>query len=190
MKKFLFILLIPFSLFASTLETQLVEIENTYQNTNTLQAEFVQSTYVPLLEKTITRPGRIFYEKGGKLRIEYAANPMTHYISDGTTLWILQPQTKKTETIELKNSGLPDEALRFLTELGNLRTYFKVAASGDGFKLTPKNRSIYKFLVGTFGENHYLKTLVIHNKTGNESKYYFTNLKTGMPLSEKLFIGY
>lgn len=173
---------------ASNLDQQLSKIESTYTETNTLQAEFTQSTYVPLLEKTITRPGRIFYQKGGKIRIEYAANPMTHYISDGETLWIIHPKEEKTETYSLKDSGLPEEALKFLTELGELRKYFNVSEGREGkIILKPKKKSTYKSLTCEFGEDHLLKDLIIQSHSGNRSHYRFFKIQKKENLAEKLF---
>lgn len=173
---------------AAAFSLSIESIEQTYSNTQTLQAEFVQNTYVGLLEKTITRPGRIFYQKGGKLRIEYAGDKMTHYVSDGTTLWILDPQTREKEVYGLKDSGLPEEALKFLTELGNLRHYFHVTTDKNNkIILKPKKKSTYRSLDCAFGKDYYLKELTIHTASGNTSKYRFFNLRTGVKFPEKLF---
>lgn len=180
-KKWLMMAALPF---AMTIQN----IEQTYTQTKALQAEFTQSTYVPLLEKTITRPGRIFYQKGGKIRIEYAAKPMTHYISDGETLWIVRPKEKSAETHLLKDSGLPEEALNFLTELGELRKYFNVSEGKEGrVVLKPKKKSGYKKLVCLFDEKNYLKEITIHNLSGNDSHYRFFNLKIKEGFPQKLF---
>lgn len=174
------------------MEDPISQIEKTYQNTETLETEFVQKTYVSLLEKTVVRPGRLFYQKGGQLRIEYAGDKMTHYITNGETLWVIDPQTKKKETYFLKDSGLPEEALKFLTELGNLRNYFKVSMTkpfGDEvtWDLEPKKKSTYRHLLCVFDDDHYLKELVIYSRSGNQSTYHFFNRKTGHNLPPKLF---
>jgi len=162
-------------------------IEQTYQNTQTFQAEFTQSTYVDLLEKTITRSGRIFYQRGGKLRIEYAGDKMTHYLSDGKRLWVLDPKAKEKDVYSLKDSGLPEEALKFLTELGQLRQYFNVSEKKGKTVLKPKKKSTYRSLDCIFGEDHYLKELTIHTASGNTSNYRFFNLQTDVKFPAKLF---
>lgn len=168
------------------------QIEQTYRNTRTFQAEFVQSTTVKLTEKTVTRPGRIFYQRGGKLRIEYAGDKMTHYVTDGKTLWIKDPKSGETQEYDLKDSGLPEEALRFLTELGELRRYFKVSMTkpfGDfvTFDLEPKKKSTYRHLLCVFDDDHYLKELIIYSRSGNKSEYKFFNRKTGEKFPPQLF---
>lgn len=169
---------------------QIQNIEQTYASTPALQAEFVQKTYVPLLEETVTRSGRLFYKKGGKIRIEYAAEPMAHYISDGQILWIVYPEEKRRETYYLKDSGLPEEALNFLTELGSLRKYFQVAPGqreGGPIVLKPKKKSTYRQLEAAFDKNHFLQELTIHSLSGNRSRYRFFNLQTPKNLPDTLF---
>lgn len=170
----------------------LEKIEQTYRATQTLSAEFVQSTYVALTEKTVRRNGRLFYQKGGKIRIEYAGSRMTHYISDGKTLWVKDPASGEIQTYELKDSGLPEEALKFLTELGELRRYFKVSMTkpfGDfvTWDLEPKKKSTYRHLLCVFDEDFYLKELTLYSHSGNKSEYKFFNRKTGEKFQPELF---
>ena len=167
--------------------SEIKKVEKTYRQTETLTAEFVQSTFVPILDKTITRPGRLFYQKGGKLRIEYAGKQMTHYITDGKTLWIKNPQTNETQTVPISNGELPKEALKFLVEMENLSTYFKIAPQKKSYKLTPKKKTTYRHLIAVFGEDHYVEGLTLHTNEGNTSEYRFFNRKPNIKLSEKLF---
>lgn len=188
MKPKIFLLLLVWPISAQAQEEYLSKIEATYQNTSTLEAEFVQSTYVSLLEKTVTRPGRIFFQKGGNLRIEYAGDKMTHYITDGKMLWVLDPKSKDFQTYDLKDSGLPEEALKFMTELGSLRKYFKVSMTKSGkIQLQPKEKTTYRSLICQFGKDYYLTDLILYTKTGNRSTYRFFKFKTGHKLSPKLF---
>lgn len=182
------IVLFASTLWASSLDTTLANIEHTYTDTKALQAEFLQKTYVSLTEKTVSRQGRIFYQKGGKIRIEYALDPMTHYISDGQTLWIVHPKEKNLETYSLKDSGLPEEALKFLTELGELRKYFDASEGKNGkIILRPKQKSTYKQLVCLFDKDFYLKEITIHSNLGNTSHYRFFHLEIKESLPAKLF---
>lgn len=178
-------LLLAFPLSAKADEIQLIEA--TYQQTKTLTAEFTQSTYVPILEKTIVRAGRLFYQNGGKLRIEYAGDPMTHYITDGRVLWIKNPKTKEIQTIPLQKGGLPKEALKFLTEMGNLSQYFKIAPQKKSYKLTPKTKTTYHHLDATFGADHFIEKLTLHTHERNTSTYQFFNRIPNKPLPKKLF---
>lgn len=193
MKKFFFIVMVSLAWQGEAIPMDPVsKIERTYRDTQTLQAEFVQSTYVSLTEKTVRRNGRLFYQKGGKIRIEYAGSRMTHYISDGKTLWVKDQASGEIQTYELKDSGLPEEALKFLTELGELRRYFKVSMTkpfGDfvTWDLEPKKKSTYRHLLCVFDDAFYLKGLTIYSHSGNKSEYQFFNRKTGEKFPRELF---
>jgi|SRR3989338_3159158 len=184
------LLLFIFFLFGSTeaASADISKIEQTYQSTKTLQAEFIQTTRVEVLDKTIQRPGRIFYEKGGKLRIEYGANPMTHYISDGKRLWIWYPKDKKMDVYDLKNSGISEEALYFLTGLGELQKHFSVTEKANvGLILKPKKKTFYTKLICKFDEENYLSEMTLHTKSGNQSRYRFFNRTVNAKLPPLLF---
>lgn len=171
-----------------SLAEKTASIEKAYQNAQTLKAEFVQTTYVDLLDRTVSNPGRLFYKTGGKIRIEYAGETMTHYISNSKTLWVLDPMSKQKQVYALKDSGLPAEALRFLTELGSLNTYFRVETKKEGaLRLTPQNKSTYRYLDCIFGEGNYLKSLAIYSRSGNVSTYRFFNTEANTSLSDSLF---
>ena len=176
------------SAFADSLDPQIETIEKTYQQTRSLEAEFIQSTEVAVMDKVVKRHGRFFYAKEGKIRIEYGGEAMTHYISDGKTFWIWHPKEKNLETYSLEETGLPDEALEFLTGFGKLQKNFKVTAQKNGFlKLEPKKKTGYRFLEGKFDKKGLLTDLIIHNLSGNKSSYHFFDLKIDANLQEKLF---
>ena len=163
-------------------------IEKTYQNLSTLKTDFVQSTLVTLLEKTVTKSGRIFYKKGGKLRIEYAGDRMMHYIVNSPNVWMVDPILKEIKIYSIENSGAPQEALDFLANLGNLSTYFDVSYDKkDRLVLKPKSKTSYKALYCQFNEENLLKSFSIVSKTGNSTDYRLFNIQTDVALSDKLF---
>lgn len=174
---------------ATTFEDRVQQIETAYQQTKNISAEFVQTTRVEILDKTVTRHGRFFYATGGKLRIEYSGDPMTHYISDGKNFWVWEPKNKRVATTSLTNAGLPDEALNFLGGLGQLRKSFDISPDqNNGLKLKPKKKSSYRYLKGQFNEEGFLTDLLITNFSGNISQYRFFHIETDKPLSDKLFL--
>lgn len=163
-------------------------IEKSYQTIGTLKADFVQTTPVMLTAETQTRPGRLFYKDGGKLRIEYAGDRMMHYIVSENTLYMVDPVLNEIKIYQLKESGLPEEALNFLANLGHLSDYFDVTYDKkDRLVLKSKTKSSYKALYCRFNKDNLLESLSIVNKSGNNTDYRFFNIQTGIDLSNKLF---
>lgn len=170
------------------LHPDIAAIEKTYQNTQTFQSEFTQSTFDTLTEKTITRHGRIFYENGGRLRIEYGGDSMTHYISDGNTLWVWDPKAKEIlEFYPLGDSGIPAEALKILTDLSKLHRVFHVETKNEGLRLKPREKSSYRYLDCQFDDQNYLSKLTIRSLTGNTTTYRFFHVITSKASKPELF---
>src|SRR5690606_24548164 len=111
-----------------------------------LQAKFRQEfENVTFGNKSIS-DGKVFIEKPGKMRWDYAKPEKKYIISDGTTLWIYEETFKQAYKADLKNQLLP-VAITFLYGKGDLAADFtpaldtsgKYGAKGDVvLKLTPK----------------------------------------------------
>ena len=171
-------------------------IQSTYQSITDLKANFIQSTYVEVLDKNITEPGIFYMKKPGKLRIEYTGDHPKLYISDGKKLWIISPELQQIETYKVSNDSIPKEALEFLKGFGEMEKLFDITAwkpkkpiqGHDYLRLTPKNAAaVYKWLDCEFGSDHILKTMAIHNKSGNISTYVFNSIEVNGSLSNELF---
>lgn len=169
-------------------------IQSTYQSIQDLSADFAQSTYVEVLDSTIKEPGIFLMKKPMMLRIEYTGEHPKQYISNGKKLWIMDKDLKQVETYN--SNSIPKEALEFLKGFGEMKKLFKVETwlskkpiQGHTYlKLTPKGKSPqYRQLDCEFGPDNILKTMTIHNKSGNISTYVFSNIKVNKGLDDSLF---
>lgn len=194
-KKILFIILLTF--FSKVLlAADASDIQSTYQGLNSLYADFTQSTYVKLIEKNITKKGKLYLAKPGKMRIEYNPPHAKHYISDGKKLWIIDMDLDQTEEFKLDGDVVPQEAMDFLNGFGNIDKLFQIKdwnykKKKDGFTyltLSPKNKDAqYLFLNCEFNKEKILNILEIHNKSGNVSIYQFDKIRINTPLPTDLF---
>ncbi len=173
-------------------------IQGVYQSIPDIAADFTQQTYVALIEKTVSKNGKFYFKKGGKLRIEYKDEEERNYVSDGATLWIYTPgDAASMQTYEISEETVPKEALSFLSGFGKLDKEFVVAASKaftdvpEGFTalhLKPLGKKAqYKSLDTLFNREHLLVKLKIHNLSGNVTDYNFTNIRTGVGLKDNFF---
>lgn len=102
-------------------------VESAYQAIKTFSATFTQSTFIPMLEKNITRTGELALARGGKIRIEYEAPEDTIYLSDGEKLNIFQKGNLSTlREFDLDDEALPKEALSFLSGFDELTKHYNV----------------------------------------------------------------
>jgi len=192
--------LLPTASFAkeSVPQDQIDAIQSTYQSIPGIAADFTQQTYVALIEKTVSKQGKFYFKKGGKLRIEYKGDEERNYVSDGSTLWIYTPgDAASMQTYEISEETVPREALSFLSGFGKLDKEFSIEPSKafteipEGFTalhLKPlRKKAQYKSLDTLFNKDHLLMKLKIHNLSGNVTDYEFTNIKTSVGLKDGFF---
>lgn len=191
---FLIIWILPFDILAQ--DSQVQAIQSTYRSTSDLTADFTQSTYVAILEKTMKEPGKFMMKKPGMLRIEYTGDHPKQYISDGKRLWVIEPGLHQYEVYKVSDGSIPSEALEFLKGFGEMERLFEIApwqpaspVPGNAYlRLAPKDGNVqYKWLDCEFGADNILRTIAIHNKSGNISTYVFSNIKLNTGLDDKLF---
>src|SRR3989338_1386365 len=99
-------------------------IQSTYQSISDLQADFVQSTHVAILGKTVKERGIFSMKKPGQLRIEYKGEHPRQYISDGKKLWIVDPELEQVETYKISANTVPKEALELLKGFADMEKLF------------------------------------------------------------------
>jgi outer membrane lipoprotein-sorting protein len=183
---------------AGKLDPQIDAVQKAYRNAADISTDFTQRTFVLVLDKTMTKKGRMYFKKGGKFRIEYDGKREKRYISDGDTLWVFVPgDASSMVTYEVSDDTVPREALKFLSNFDNLKKDFKVEKS-DAFShlkdgesalyLEPKSKKAhFKALDAKFSDRNILTELKIHNKSGNITDYDFSNIRTSTGLKDSLF---
>ena len=63
------------------------KVQNAYESANDLRMDFVQKTYVALLEKEVRKLGKAEFKKPGKFRIRYEGERARHYVCNGKELY-------------------------------------------------------------------------------------------------------
>lgn len=178
---------------AATLDGVLDTVQNKYRSLATLSARFTQTTKIELLGKTVTSTGALELKKPGKLRIAYDDPNGKTYISNGKTLWVVDKATKQTDTFKIGSSEVPKEALTFLNGFGDIRTTYGVntwTAGKNGsatLQLVPMVSTSYTALDGTFSKDGILQKLTIYNRSGNISRYVFSDVQENPPLADAGF---
>lgn len=183
------------------------QVQRAYEKTITLQMDFVQDTYVELLERNIKKTGQAKFQKPGKFAIVYGGARGREYLSDGKSLWIYKKGSSQVQRHALKQGEIPAEALSFLGGLGNLKEDFVIEDLSDKraqqlkiapeakqryawLELTPqKKRSQITWLVMGFSlENHLARELYLLTESGNLSHYRFNQVTQNINLDAADFI--
>ncbi|MBI1909298.1 MAG: outer membrane lipoprotein carrier protein LolA [Deltaproteobacteria bacterium] len=188
------------------------KVEEAYQATENLTANFVQKTRMEMLVELVIKEGKMTFHKGdsprgeagqaGRWLIEYKKPEAKQYISDGHTLWVYRPQDKEVEVYENIADLVSQEGLAFLGGLANLQAVFEATAKkklqGEDYQLTlrPKQKGVspkgsFKKIVLTVRPPRFLVTEAIlypeSTETGSVTRYFFSEIKTNTRLKTDLF---
>ena len=184
---------------ALTAPQVVASVQKFYLNTQKLKADFKQTYTNTTYGRSSTSTGKVYVQKPGKMRWDYATPERKHFISDGTTLWVYEPLNKQAYKQDLKNTVLP-VAVTFLYGQGDLAKDFdptldpgKYGMKGDlVLKLTPRQPSAqYKhlWLVVDPADYHVKESIVLEAASDNLNHFRFFNFKSNAqaPFQEKHF---
>jgi outer membrane lipoprotein carrier protein len=166
------------------------KVQETYRHTDQFRADFIQTTKVELLDREVREKGEIFFAKPESFLIHYLGPRERKYICNGKTLWIYRPREKEVEVYDNVGDILSREALVFLGGLGEMTKEFKVKIDAEnGLTLIPKNsRSLFlKIFLVIDPATFLVSEVVLFPKTGNQSHYLFSSVRTNVPISPQAF---
>lgn len=103
------------------------EVQGAYGKLNSLQAAFVQDSYLAALDVSERSSGTMIFERPGRMRWDYA-NPETQsFVVRDSTVWFYQPREKQVMIDEFRDVLISDIPVAFLMGLGNLASDFSVS---------------------------------------------------------------
>lgn len=100
-------------------------IQQVYDNVQDFSADFTQEYTSVSLGETRTSEGHVYFKKPGMMRWDYRTPTERYLISDGSNLWVYEPEFGQYYQQSLRDSQLPS-ALRFLMGEGELSEDFAV----------------------------------------------------------------
>ena len=178
---------------AKTAAQVLADVQKTYAAVTDMSATIQQEVTNVTFGSTKTVSGQVWLRRPGKMRWDYAAKPRKgqppktakSFVSDGTTLWIVELENQQIIKTSVKDnvlpvavaflSGTPTWSKDFRARLDATGTY---GAAGDQVVvLTPKRRSAqYKklFLV-VDATSMQVKESIVVDAADNTNHFTFTN---------------
>lgn len=165
-----------------------------YQQTTDFKARFAQTYVNKAFARTQTSGGRVFFKKPGRMRWDYDPPNPKLLISDGTTLWVYEPQESQAFKRALKTSQLP-VALTFMSGQGKLEDEFTGAALPPPdatswlLALTPKHGTgDYQSVQLQVDRKTFAVTAsTVVDPVGNTNTIVFSSFETNKGLPDKGF---
>jgi len=179
---------------AASGQAVLTEIQTRYENTNDLEANFLQEYIGKVMRQSNRGEGKVYFKKKGMMRWDYRI-PNQKLISDGQTLWYYQPEEKQVLISDV-SKALKEFA--FLAGEGDLRRDFELldmnksfSEKGDHFvlELIPKepHAALSKLTLTVDKKTYYVVQTDVFDGLGNVTRTRFTDIKTNKELPNSFF---
>ncbi len=178
------------------------QLQARYEKTKDLQADFSQKTKIEGFERPVMSSGKVYIKKPGRLRWDYLdpASEQIYVNQDDVKVYV--PEHKQVLVGKLTQMAASKAPLELLQGAAKLDQSFEVepttgTARGAGgiplITLTPKdkeheaNQNLQKIVVEVFPKTYFIRTVSLHEISGNVAVFEFSNLKPNLGLGNEVF---
>ena len=177
------------------------KIESRYEKTADLSADFTQTLLIEGFQTPMQSSGRVSIKKPGRLYWEYRDPQKEHIYVDGERVAFYVPEHNQVIQATLSRLAESRAPLHLLQGATRLREHFELepvqpgdALDNDGLQrlgLRPKGdggtESKRRIVIGVDSQNHYIRSLVMHEPNGNVTTIHFSNITVNLNLPDSLF---
>lgn len=179
------------------------KLQARYEQTKDLQADFQQTTRIEGFATPLTSSGRMFIKKPGLLRWDYRDPTVEEIYVNRNEVMMYVPEHKQVLVGKLTQMAASQAPLQLLQGVAKIDEEFEIESTRGGERgegglplitLTPKStepdasRSVSKLVVEVQPKIHFIKTVTIHEISGNISTFAFNNLKPNTGMKSDLFV--
>jgi outer membrane lipoprotein carrier protein len=172
----------------------LAEIQNRYENTNDLEASFIQEYIGKVMRQSQRSEGKVYFKKRGMMKWDYRI-PNQKLISDGHTLWYYQPEENQ---VLVYNVSKVIKEFGFLAGEGDLRGDFRLLNINESIsqkedhivlELVPKepHSALAKFSLTVDKKTYFVIQTDVFDGLGNVTRTRFIDIKTNIDLPNAFF---
>ncbi len=177
------------------LDELLGKIEKRYAGPG-FSAEFDQQSTISAMEITDSASGKLLVKRPGKMRWEYILPEAQIIISDGTDLWIYQPEENQVMIGKAPSFFADGKGATFLSDLKTIRKEFDVtleptdSKGNPVIKLIPKKKSKeFNEIYLTISKNaDTIDGILTKNGFGDETRIQMKSYRFNQDLSDDMFV--
>lgn len=178
------------------------QLQARYEKTKDLQADFSQKTKIEGFERPVTSAGKVYIKKPGRLRWDYL-DPATEQIYvNQEDVKVYVPEHKQVLVGKLTQMAASKAPLELLQGAAKLDESFQIEPTmgkdrGAGgmplITLIPKakdqesTQNLQKIIVEVFPKTYFIRTVSLHEVSGNVAVFEFSNLKPNLGLGNEVF---
>ncbi len=189
------VLIISRTLLADTSDQQALDaIQNHYEKILTFEANFIQESYIKMMNQTQSVKGKVKIKKPGKMRWVYGAPEEQVLISDENTLWLYIPEEEQATKVPVESIYSSNTPALFLAGQGKLTQAFNVESVNQEKKkiivtLIPKTeqQSLARLVLFADKKNYQITGSTVYDKLGNKTTIRFNKIRINKKISEEQF---
>jgi outer membrane lipoprotein carrier protein len=180
---------------ALELDVLIDRIQERYDHTHALTADFVQVATLTSIDRQQRSAGRVYIEKPHYIRWEYVQPDSQTILYDGKTLRLYTPKQRQVlqSTIEEEDRG--NVALLFLAGMGKLNKTFIISQLSNqdakvvSLRLLPRSSqaSFTELHILVNLESYFIEQIDIYDTIGNMSEIHLDSLKALPELPPQTF---
>jgi len=175
----------------------LARVEQTAAGVRTLEADFVQTLHVPLLNTDRTSTGKLYQRKPDRFLMKFTEPAGDVMVADGRHFWIYYPSSDRTQVVrtsiaeggeqaDFQRQFLSDATERFVATLNGVETVG--GRSTYALTLVPKRNSPYKVIrIWVDREDNLVRRFEMTEENDSVRRVELRNLKVNQPVSDALF---
>ncbi|MBI4816602.1 MAG: outer membrane lipoprotein carrier protein LolA [Deltaproteobacteria bacterium] len=176
-------------------------IQKFYEKTKDFRADFVQRYTRVALSRTDESKGKVALKKPGMMRWDYSTPVEKHFITDGQTLFVYEPEEEQVVVDKNFKVSAMSSSLAFLFGQGKLEDSFNakliegaslgVKPGFDVVELAPKRDATYaKLVLVTDPKTGQVVESILFETVGNLNRFEFvgTKVNVGIPDAEFSFV--
>ena len=178
---------------ATALKDALKRLQQRYEDTRTLTADFKQSVQSPTLAGTLESHGKVAFEKPNRMRWDYEPPDKQTIVGDGETLWIYQPDDKQVIKAPLSEAFQASTPVSFLAGLGRVERDFQATLEREDperwvLRLVPrKDKGIGTLILTVRKADASVEEARITDPLGTTTRIAFTDERRNVALEADLF---
>lgn len=157
---------------------------------STLDAEFIQIVYSPEGDRLHETSGQLHASRPGQVRWETAPPMEQLLVSDGTTLWLFDPDLEQVTIRSFSDDLAKTPAVLFVGDLAALEQTYRVSVTSDQltvFTLIPlTDDNLYEKLTLSFDRKK-PTGMKLWDGLGQRTEIEFSSTEINRPISPALF---
>ena len=180
--------------FTSEKQDILNAVQKQYDLTQTFKANFVQKSYLKIMDQTQTATGKVFIKKPGKMKWDYKAPDPQILTSNSSGIWLYLPEENQVTKMQMENIYSSNTPAMFLIGKGKLSESFRVekVLKQSGMvtlTLLPKDpeMNVDRLLLFVAQKNYQITGSSVYDRLGNKTEILFSSIEINQTIPDQFF---